>query len=348
MQLKLTSVTLLKDTGTSSVSYMELEFENSENALYLGDYNETLDCIGKEVMVDYVNGMFEKESRLFVNEITVIGKVVTLDKTENVKLYPESYPRNESTISFKDLDIGDPVNKYIVFCTSVKYGASKKADWIELTIIDKDWRVSIAKQFSPEDKVDDFINHYIMVDLKKTAYGLNIEDDIIIMNDYDSIVDPRVQLSRSYIQESIKSDIDLVSAVNDSGLIKSLMTYDLEEDIIAGYETVRMANELYIADSLVNITPNIDIKTIKRFILMSRLYRTRYKAETTLSPGGMNIVLIQRYKLGGDPKLVALIDKESTVNCPERDTMESIKNLSQNIVNADKTYLYEERRKIVR
>lgn len=342
---KLTEVGLIESRG-GGMSLMSIMLETYPDVLYMiGDYVDTQDFINKDVIVDITKGFHQGKEADFINNISVVERVVTLDKVDNVRLYPDTYPKNECSVNFKDIAIGDPVKKCAVYCTNVSYESSFKSNWRVLTILDSDWRIAHCKQFTPDDRDTDFVGKYILAEIIRTPYGLQV-DEFTVMENLESIRNPRIDLSYNYVKNIIGKDKDLQRAVAMSGILDGILNYKIDEDLEIGYEIVRLANELYVSESLVNISKSISIKTLNRYLVMSRLFMTKYKETSTLAPEDMNITLFQRLPIVTDTKVLALLSDRSRVNLPERDIVRSIKELSKTVVNADRTYLYADRRKL--
>lgn len=339
----LLSVSLL-DEIKGNYSLMLLETDKGE-IYYKGDYQETIDCINKEIEYTLTQGFAQgKVVDNMVENLIVIKKVNTLDAEDNIKLFTDD-DKNESDVYFTDIEEGDPPIQCIVFCVNAQAKSSNKADWIELLIQDKNLKIATCRLFSPEEKPQNCINKYLNIKLYKTAYGFQTEEFSIAMEfkDYES---PRMLLCENYINKILEEDTELKTEVQKLNLISKIKTFALDEELGIGYDIIRLAQEISIAKSFVNITNAYDIRLLVRYFIMKRLYKIRYTDKSTLSPICMNVILFARTMLATDSKLLALIDPFSRVNVPERDVADSITNMANNMLKAEMTYSYEGRRNI--
>ena len=328
-----------------------LHFEREGDFYCNGNYSEFLDLQGEELTFCEDIGIHEGKQVKFATELTLIQKVNVVEADTLTKLYPDSYPKNECTIAFDDVEIGQAPMDVVVYCTAVEYCASDKADWRTLTILDSNWRIAHCKQFSPADRSEAFVGKYITIALAKDKYGFKVASNtplngaIYICEQLQGLVNPRILLSENYIRSIIKDDEELMSVVNKTNLLEKIKSFGMIEEMEIGYELVRLANEIYLAKSLINITPNCDIRLVIRVLLMSRLFMTAMSDTSQLSSEPMSIVLARQHRIvNNNPEILGLLDSRSPINIPERDVISAIKQLSNTVVDIDKTYKYSERR----
>lgn len=343
----LESVTLIEVIKDSTYARLLLEFKDADPCYYNGDYNQILDYVAENatVMFDRVPGIHDRQQVDFANDLSVLQKVNVIESDDLLRLYPAEQPKNECDVGFEDIEEGNPPMRAILYCGKAEYITSKKAEWCELSLLDNQWKVSTAKNFSPNYKSKEFVGKYIRCLIWKTAYGLQV-DEFEIVEEFRSLENPKMLLCERYIQAVLADDKKLEAEVSKNNLINVIKNFELDDDILIGYDLIRLAHEIYLAKAFTNMTRAYDIKTLIRYFVLSRLYKVVEKETTTLSPISLNIILFQRTSFVKDNVLLALLDPMSKVNLPERDIIDKIKEMIACITKADMTNEYKERRRV--
>lgn len=339
----LTAVQKIKDIS-DDVSVLKLSFEKNNDCYYIGNFIDTLEYQGVCICYTETYQIIEGKKELCATDVQVIHKVNTIEAEEVTKLFPNELPKNDASIAFIDINIGDPASVQTLYCTNISFSASEVADWRILTLMDKNWRIIKCKQFSPADKETSPIGHYIDVKIWKTHFGFNCGEFSINQN-LIMVDNPKILLAKKYIGEQIESDYELKTIVANTGLLNAMKTYHLDEEVEAGYQLVKLAQQIYIARSLVNVTNSYDIELLVRYFVLSNLYMLNMKPTTALSEVSLNIMAVARTKLATNGKLLALLDEGSHQVLRERDLIKSINGIVDTLQIADTTYFYQECRK---
>lgn len=325
------------------ISMLRLNFKSNASCYYIGNFLETLEYQNQIVQYVETEGMFKKERERFATDVQDVHKVNVIQAEGILKLYPSEMPKNNCSVAFTDIEAGDPRRVEVLYCSSVSYESSEKADWRELTLMDSQWRIAKCKQFSPEDKSKEMVGKYLRVPIWRTRFGFNV-DEFEEASEYENLENPKVLLACRYIEQVLAEDFDLKTVAANTGLIDCIKRFQLNEEYEVGYECVRLAEQLYFTDAMINATNIYDLKLLKRYFVLSRLYMTKMKETSALSEVALNVLLIARTKFSSDGKLLALIDDRSYQNIPERDLIPGINQLVESIAKAELTYYYKERR----
>lgn len=344
---KLSSVTLIETIKDSTYCRLYLEFEDADPVYYNGDYNQLLEYVQNKMTVIFerVQGIHDKQYVDFANDLSVLQKINVIESDDLLRLYPAEFPKNECNVAFADVEVGHAAIEVVLYCGRVRYASSKKAEWAELTLLDSQWKVAIARNFDPDYRTTEFVGKYIKCKLWKTSYGFEI-DEFDIADEFRALENPKMMLCERYIQAVLAEDKQLEELVAKYNLIEVIKKFDLDDDLIVGYDIIRLAQEIYIAKAFTNMTNAYDIETMIRYFVLSRMYKTTEKETTTLSPTVLNIILFQRTSFVKNAKILALLDPMSKVNLPERDIIEVIKGMVEKVTKADMTNEYKERRQI--
>jgi len=266
-QYKVKSIEFVK------LNVYSVTFTNDVSALYFTKQDQTvLHFLDKDVNVSFRQELFEENYCIVIHSFTIISFVNTLKVDSEVKLYINDLPKTNSNISFKDIDIGSTVSNAIVYCTKSMYESSKKAQWMILYIMDRDRKISTLRIFSPMYKDCELTGSYIKVNLSKTIYGFQsdiaepLTDILVAMN-------PEVDIAENYVNNIISTLPDKYKElINQLKAILSMKHTIPINNYEVGFEVVRMAMCLSIAETFKNITPDINMPALQASIILQNIY----------------------------------------------------------------------------
>lgn len=320
---------------------MEIGFEDqSDTAFMFGVYTEVVGLLNQEVVASFRNEMIKGELRQCINNLSVLTKVIALDRKERVKLFVADMPDTHSNILFSDIDLGETRLNCIVYCTSVVVDSSPKAVWISLQIMDKKRNVSEVKLFDPERKTADFAGRYLKMDLRKNKYGFNATD-IFLIDSLTSSANPEIDLAKNFIIQAIQSDSKLVEVVQKSNILQAMMDYLDEEEPERGYIIVRVAMEMAQALEMLNMSPIVDVELLLRAIVLNRGYVLTRKENSTRSKQMHNLINATTYASSMvNNKMLCLLETDPEVDLLEVSVYRQIRETVNILIKARRRGTY--------
>lgn len=326
----------------SGTEVLEVRFEDYEPCLIYGERNEFIECLGKYVEVTFRYEIVEGTERKVVNNMTVLSQVNVLSVTKDFKLFLESAPTNKCTVTFSKMQNNTTLPCAVMYCTNMEMEASKRSEWATFTVLDSEFKISKLRLFHPQDYVTSFVGNYIQADITLNKYGFKT-DEIKLREDLGGSVNPLNDMSIQYIKNTFEEDTVMIKFLEDSHLFTNLLKYNPEGEIMMGMELVRIAKELSIAQSLVNITKDINVKLLLRLIVLSRLYTLTENTDKVMDKSLKNVLLMSSYpNLISDNDLVNVVHG-CRADFAEVDIFNSIQNMRKIIEDAEYTYKYKRR-----
>lgn len=307
-----------------------LTMVDDTQAYWFYDYGEALKFVGKEVIVSYRDDFYKGNKVTAINTIVVPTTINVLDKHVALKLYSDAED-NKSNLSFNDIPLGTSKDGCIFYCCSQSRQASARADWLELLIRDKSFRIAKVRLFSP-DNIPELEGKYCIATLKRTQYGL--QSDMIAPTSTEVAPNPEIDIAEEYISQYFANDQEALSFINNNALIQAMRNYlDYEK----GYALVRLAMELCMCEQLYNITKDIDVRTLSHAILVS--YGFTATPNLPISKETASVMLTMRARWTNLPLLISIIDPGQLEKPPmERDLLTRIKSMVSAIVDSRKQF----------
>lgn len=125
-----TSVVKLENIS-EDIDMMLVTIDSDTKAYMIGNYADTLQFIGDEVIVSYRKDIYQGKIETFINTLTIPVKVNVLDRDTNFKLYSD-VSDNNSTVCFADIQEGSIVYSAVVYCVDSMYESSPNSVWDDI------------------------------------------------------------------------------------------------------------------------------------------------------------------------------------------------------------------------
>ena len=300
----LTNITSYSD----NFAMLKVEIDFDEYYIFY-DPAQLTQFVDKDVYYTTRPDMINDRKVEVVCEIALVTEVVTLDKTStDVKLIPFDVKRPVCNFNIKDVKFGEYKVGCIAILTGMEKGESKKASWLDCHMIDAYGHMFDLRMFTNVSNVDDvskfeaMINGYVEFELESTKYGYQTTSIQALPQDIEQ--SPEIAIAKNVVMEYINSDSVLTNLVTSTGLVAALDKY---VDTEPGYLWVRIASELYLIDTFENITSGMNILTMKRAAIVTRLFVLPHNGEW--SNQIVNVVKMLKFaELSGDNDLRGIVD----------------------------------------
>ena len=242
------------------------------------NYADLNTFIGKQVEYSFREDSHKGKICYVITDIAIFTTIQTVESTNNIKLIPEG--RNKRTVCdfcFKDITAGSPPQRVTGFLTKVERGSSVRTKWIDMTILDSESREGVVRVFTKDsatgDKLDRLVEsfqcHYVQFLIANTRYGYQVVDDDLTVLTNEVEMSPEVEVAKKVVLDEISKDSALVEFNKKFNFVASLANVIDGEP---GYALVRIASELFMINSVDNISTDLDIRAMKRASICSRLY----------------------------------------------------------------------------
>ncbi len=326
--MTLTKVDLVKHLQ-QELDLCRLEFDNgSDSAYIIWNHTNMVTYLGGEVICTFRQDMLDGTVQKFVNTLARVGVVHTLEREDNIKLYVDKVD-NHCTICFRDIAEGHTAQRATVYVVNVEQDSSARATWWDLTVQDRDRRIAKLRLFNPEGSDSDYKGRYILCDIRRNKYGFST--DGIVTVDSTFSYSPEVEIAADFVLKTFAEDTDIVHALQRTNFIETAKRLVTEEP---GYILVRLAMELDIANEMANLLGEVDIKVVKRALLLDKFWLL-----SSASPFSREIVgyaMAQNARIPNvKPALLTLYSEEPTMTSTRR-LVQSIKHLADDLVKVKK------------
>lgn len=326
----------------SGTEVLEVRFEDYEDCIIYGSKDEFIECLGKYVEVTFRYEIIGGKETKVVNNMSVLSQVNVLTVDKDFKLFLENVPNNKCTVNFSKMKNNSSLPCAVMYCTNIELEASQRTEWATLTVLDSEYKLSKLRLFRPKDFVTSFVGNYIQADIVLNKYGFKT-DEIKLREDLGGNINPLNDISIQYIKNTFAEDTVMIKFLEDSHLLTNLLKYNPEGEIMMGMELVRIAKELSIAQSLVNITKDINIKLLLRLIVLRRLYTLTENTDRIMDKNLKNVLAMSSYpNLISDSDLVNVVHG-CRADFVEVDMFHSIQKMCKVIEDAEYTYKYKRR-----
>lgn len=327
---------------SSGTEVLEVRFKDYSPCLIYGSKSEFIECLGKYVEVTFRWEIVKGERRQVVNNMTVLSQVNVLSQDNDFKLFLQDVPRNKCTVIFSKLENNSSLPKAVMYCTNIELNSNNRATWATLTVMDAEYKLSKLRLFHPEDYVTSFVGNYIQADIDINSFGLKTTE-IVLRDDLGGTVNPLIDISIQYIKNTFQDDSPSLKCLEESKLLESMSKYNPTGEYMMGYELIRLAKELSIAQTLSNLTKDIDKKLLLRVLLFKRLYILTEDSDDSTSIELKNVLILSAYpNLACDAKLVNAIHGCRT-QMAEVDLIQPIADMVKVIVDSEMSYKYKRR-----
>lgn len=296
---------------------LQVEFNHDMKAYWFYPYNDALQFLNKDVIVEFRKDVYKGEMCDFINTFTVNAVVTVLDKEQDFKLFCNEEDNN-ANVYFDDIEDGTSRQGAIVFCTSQSFESSSKAAWMELVVRDKKMKTAILRIFDYESKDVELEGHYVVTSLSRNKYGFT--SDLVKALPQDAYANPELALGRKYVENFFADKDDAREFIQRAGIYNAL---ENDIDYEKGYGFVRLAMELAMVDSMKNITNDIDLHAISCALLASRASVMR---SSSFSPMVTNILIAKQFRWRNQRLVMQLLDDALTEQPKEREVMRNIQN----------------------
>ena len=321
------SITLIESINSESNVYLA-EFDNGTSAYWIAAPNDPQKFLNQEVEVQIKKDMYQGKVEDFVANIAEQRVVNTIRRGKTFKLFAENTD-SKANIALKDIEIGDSKMNCIVYCTKMRYDASAKADWINLTVSDMFRRVGTLRIFSPDVRGVNYAGKYIKCDIRRNKYGLSTDAIYILDEEYSP--NPELDLAEQYILDQFATDKNFSKFLDDTNILAYLRAHVGYE---AGSLLLDAAVAIDIAQEMSNVTPGLNIDAIKQAFILDKSWALanadRYSKEF------LTVYNSVKYKSLINSGVVSIIDNQSPIPAPEREIYKSIKALVRAVVKARK------------
>lgn len=307
----LLEVTLVKHISIpDKLDQCEVTMSDLSTYTVFDNFNELNKYLGKRINYttrkDVVNGVVTD----VLNNFTVVSVVQVSsedDRFDDIPLMSGSGNIvsicNFEASTFKRDDF---VRGAIVFVSEYSMGKSSKARWVDFTCLDKHSIAFNLRLFSnietAEEIAQNFIGRYVVVDIKHTSYGLQVDGDMCLC-EQEVIVSPEVTRSKTLLQRIVDKDEELKGYVDKYNML------DFLEHLIyfePGYQLVVMYSEVILINSLCKIFNLYNKKLLYRSVFASRGYLV--SSSINISHPLVNYHRIITSTLKGDTDLINLLD----------------------------------------
>ena len=267
---KVENVTFLRSFG-KGLDLCEIQIDFDSIKIFY-DSNELMSFIGHEVIYTTRPDMIDGVPELVICELAKISEIQTVTSTENIKLIPEGTSRTVCNFNSSEIRFGDFYPSCVALLSRVEMGSSKKAQWIDMTMIDKSSKEFVVKRFCSDaeyvlEQAKNFCGHYVQFDLESTKYGFRTEDVTCLTRTVE--MSPEVVVAKEVILSEIAKDPGLTKYNELFNYVESISNIIDGEP---GYLLVRIASEIYMINAIDSISTDLDIRAMKRAAICSRAY----------------------------------------------------------------------------
>lgn len=324
-----TSVVKLENIS-EDIDMMLVTIDSDTKAYMIGNYADTLQFIGDEVIVSYRKDIYQGKIETFINTLTIPVKVNVLDRDTNFKLYSD-VSDNNSTVCFADIQEGSIVYSAVVYCVDSMYESSPNSVWMTLKIRDKAGRIAKVRLFDYDTRDVSYRGMYVKMTLRRTMYGFVTQEIIPVPSDYP--LNPEIDICRTYVENYFAGDSYMAELFSKTKLLDFMFGSIAEEQ---GYNMVRAAVELDILNSLKNDLKEIDFKAVSYALIMKYGYLTKSeKSEYSDTLKMWTFIFASRLPAELSKKVLLVLDKDAEIT-PERLIFNQVVALADSVIKIKK------------
>lgn len=321
-----TSIEVIEKNPTAG-DLLRVTIDNTTTALWFFDYNESLQYLNKDVIVEYRQDVYKGELQQFIKTFVIPTTVNTLEKKDNIKLYIDQTDNN-ANMSFSDVAPGEKYIGAILFCVHSEYKSSPNAIWQELIIRDKSMHTAKLRVFDYENSLADFSGQYVMADISRNQYGF--QSDMVTPVSGEMQRNPEIDIAEQYIKNYFAANtvaLDFITKNNLFGNLEEVVDYE------KGYALMRLAMELAMVDGMDNITKDINLNAIGEALLCTYGH---YCRKSILSKEINSITLAMPFMFEDRKLVLQLLDKNLEDKPKEAYVMANIQKTVETILEVRK------------
>ncbi len=325
------------------LDYCAIQIDFDELRIF-GTYNDLTKYIQKYVKYETAEDMYQGEVFTRVADLCLEQTIQTVDKAEGVKLIPEgASTRSICNFSVDAIRPGDTEINCIALLCGYEQGASSKAKWADLSMIDRNAKVFSLRIFTsdlkdnmdPDLALQSMCGKYLKFNVSSTKYGL--QTSAVEVVDYPVVCPPEVEVAIGIIMQSVAGDTLLQEYMAGYKYLDTLKGMLYGEP---GYHLVELASELCMIDTLDNIASEYDVQLLRRAAVTSRGYLLPSKH--SFSKVLLNTNKVLRSGLREDIQLIVLLDSpEGMQSTPNKRMFYRIKKLCRQVIEERRGF-YEE------
>lgn len=326
--MKLTEIELV-ESYSADQQLMKLTFDNGKDTAYIiWSHADLLQHLNDEVIATFRKELYNGVVSKFVNTMASVCNVTTLEREDNVKFYTD-VTDNHSNIQFVEIEDGCTAKNAIVYVVGIRFDSSARADWADLTIMDRARKLSTLRIFSPDSRAVDLKGRYVMCDIRRNKYGLSTDSVVTVDSAFPR--NPEVEIAERFIMSAFASEEDVLRVLSDSQFIAFAREAVDEEP---GYLLVRLAVEIAIANELSNLMKEADMKLIRLCLLMEK-----FSVLHQNSPYDKNIItfiVTSKHNFRSRSEALLVLCSEEPKFNVERAVIKQVKELADTVVRAKK------------
>ena len=323
------------DTINNSFSECIVQIDFSEYTIFY-NIQDLMELVNKDVIYTTRPDIVHGKQVEVIAEIALVTEVVSTEKVSiDTKLVPFDVKRPVCNFNINDIRFGEYKPGCIAILLDYEFGQSRKANWLDCNMLDAYGHLFSLRIFTTEsdaesmNKYEVMKNGYVEFDIEATKYGYQTQ----ILEALEQPVEksPEIAIARDVVTRYIESDAVIHRMCNDLGFYDAVDNF---ADGELGYLWVRMASELYMIDTLDNITSGVPIQTLKRAVICSRLNVLPHRGKWNASV--ISVVKILKYdELRSDEALCSIVDifYNGVKDHSARDIYLNIRNTVSNIIN---------------
>lgn len=327
---KVENITFIKNLG-NGIDLCEIQIDFDTIKIFY-DSNALMEFLNQDVIYTTRPDMIDGVPELVICELAKLSEIQTVASTENIKLIPEGNSRTVCNFNASEIKFGDFYPSCVAMLSKVDKGSSKKAQWIDMTMIDQSSKEFTVKRFCNDaddvlEQVKNFCGHYVEFDLESTKYGFRCENVTCLTRKVE--LSPEVIVAKEILLNEIAKDPGLSKYDN---LYKFIETLSGVIDGEPGYLLVRIASEIYMINAIDSISTDLDIRSMKRAAFCMRGCDLPHVAQWSNALLNTNKAL-KITELKDDLELMYILDIFSTQPAsPTKLTYFEIRQLVDNII----------------
>lgn len=267
---KCENVTFIKNID-KGLDLCEVQIDFSSYKIF-EDSNDLMKYIGQDVLYALRPDCIDGKTEIVICHLAKLTEIQTVSSTENIKLVPEGTSRTVCNFNASEIRFGDFYPSCVALLSKVEKGSSKKAQWVDMTMIDQSSKEFTVKRFCNDadsvlEQIKPWCGHYVNFDLESTKYGFRTEEPTCMTRAVE--LSPEVEVAKQVLLNEIAQDEGLKKL---DALYKYIDTLTSVIDGEPGYLLVRIASEIYMINAIDSISTDLDIRAMKRAAICSRGY----------------------------------------------------------------------------
>lgn len=306
-----------------------LTFEGGKDSAYIiWNHADLIQHLNDDVIATFRKDMYNGSIVKFVNTLASVGRVHTLEREDNIKLYTD-VTDTHANVLFRDIADGDTAMNAIVYVVDIRRDSSSRADWVDLTVMDRARKLAQLRLFSPDGDIADLKDRYIMCDIRHSKYGFSTN----FLSTVDSAFpyNPEVEISERYILNAFAADTDILELLSDTKFLEfAKKTPDLEP----GYLLVRLAVELDLASELPNLLGEVNADVVRRCLLLDKfcVFQQNSPYHTEI----VSFATASKYQYAHKADVLLTLYSDDDAHKSERLLLKKVRELADSVIQVKK------------